>query len=161
MHGQGLRRVRLTLAPDGAMTVDASDMPATPVQPLFALAQRPAPREAIWLHHKTTQREFYDKALAAGQASQPGLFDVLLWNEAGELTEFTRGNLVLVIDGVRQTPPLKCGLLDGVLRRELVDSGVLQERILTRADLTRAERICFINSLRGEIEVRLANEVAL
>jgi para-aminobenzoate synthetase / 4-amino-4-deoxychorismate lyase len=29
----------------------------------------------------------------------PDCFDVLLWNEAGELTEFTNGNIVVELTG--------------------------------------------------------------
>ena len=82
-------------------------------------------------------------------------FDVLLWNDAGELTEFTRGNLVLDIDGQRLTPPVSSGLLDGTLRRELVERGELVERVLTRDDLARAQALWFINSVRGWIPVQL------
>ena len=100
-------------------------------------------------YHKTTRRTFYEQALAA----HPEAFDVLLCNEDGQLTEFTRGNLVLEINGVRYTPPQSCGLLDGTLRRELLESGQLTERILNLDDLKNASRIIFINGLRGEIEL--------
>ncbi len=39
------------------------------------------------------------------------------------------------------------------LRRELLERGNLEERILDITDLSRASRILFINSLRGEIEL--------
>jgi len=153
-----LKRVRLTLAPTGAIEASATDLPAphSPAQPGFALAASPIPRDAIWLYHKTTQRDWYEQAYQQALATQPDIFDVLLWNDEQQLTEFTRGNLVLEIGGVRYTPPLHCGLLDGTLRRELLDSGKLQERVLTRDDLANAERILFINSLRGEIELHMA-----
>jgi len=78
---------------------------------------------------------------------------VLLWNEAGELTEFTIGNLVVEIDGRRWTPPRHCGLLDGVLRRTLLDRGEIHERVLTADDLARATRIWRVSSLREWVEV--------
>ena len=37
--------------------------------------------------------------------------------------------------------------------QDLVDSGALTERVLTRGDLARASTIWFINSLRGWVEV--------
>ncbi len=43
---------------------------------------------------------------------------LILCNERGRLTEFSISNLVLEIDGVRVTPPIECGLLPGVMRRE-------------------------------------------
>ena len=48
------------------------------------------------------------------------VFDVLLWNEDGELTEFTNGNIVLEIDGTLWTPPIDSGLLAGTYRERLI-----------------------------------------
>jgi para-aminobenzoate synthetase/4-amino-4-deoxychorismate lyase len=143
--------VRLDLAQDGTTRAHASPLPETPAHPSFVLAQHPVLRNDLSLYHKTTRRTTYEQAMATAQAAHADIFEVLLWNEDGELTEFTRGNLLLEIDGMRYTPPLSCGLLDGVLRRTLLESGQIQERTLTRNDLERAERILFINSLRGEI----------
>ncbi len=149
-HPTDCWRVRLSLDAAGAIDCNATLFPVQASQRAsFALAATPIPRNALWLYHKTTQRTAYDQALAA----RPSVFDVLLWNEDGELTEFTRGNLIIELDGRRYTPPQHCGLLDGTLRREMLEQGSLHERVLTRADLARASRICFINSLRGEIEV--------
>ena len=44
----------------------------------------------------------------------PGVFDTLLWNRHGELTECTRGNVALLLDGRWVTPALRCGLLGGI-----------------------------------------------
>jgi len=85
-----------------------------------------------------------------------GVFDTLLWNEQGHLTEFTRGNLVVELDGRCLTPPRADGLLPGVLRAELLARGELVEASITAADLARATGLWFINSLRGRLPVRLA-----
>lgn len=156
-HPRGVWRVRLDLAADGAIRCTHTPMPATPADPRFALAAAPVPREAWWLHHKTTRRDAFEQALDAARSHQhqPEIFDVLLHNEQGELTEFTRGNLVLEIAGQRYTPPQDSGLLAGVMRAELLAIGQLQERVLKIDDLANATRILFINSLRGEIEVKL------
>jgi para-aminobenzoate synthetase/4-amino-4-deoxychorismate lyase len=143
--------VRLDLSAEGIIQAQASPLPPTPCPAGFVLAQHPVDRNDPMLYHKTTRRAVYEQALATAQATHTGVFEVLLWNEADELTEFTRGNLVLEIDGTRYTPPLPCGLLNGVLRQELLETGQIQERILTRNDLHCAHRILFINSLRGEI----------
>ena len=81
---------------------------------------------------------------------------MLLWNEEGELTEFTTGNLVLELqDGRKLTPPRDCGLLAGTLRAELLARGEISEQVLTREDLQRAKRLWFINGVRGWVEVQL------
>jgi para-aminobenzoate synthetase/4-amino-4-deoxychorismate lyase len=80
------------------------------------------------------------------------VFDTLLWNERGELTEFTRGNLALRMAGRWLTPALKCGLLPGVERARLLRVGEIVEATLTRDDVARAEGVAFFNSLRGWLE---------
>ena len=78
---------------------------------------------------------------------------MLLYNEEGEFTEFTRGNLVVELDGALWTPPRECGLLAGVLRDECIERGEVRERAIRREDLERADAVWFINSLRGWVPV--------
>lgn len=156
-HPTGLWRVRLELvqAAEPSVHVHIAPFPLTPAHPRIVLAEQPITTTQRWLYHKTSQRQFFETALQTAQQKQADIFDVLLHNERGELTEFTRGNLVVELDGQRYTPPQDSGLLDGVLRRHLIDTGNLQERVLMPVDLARAERLLFINSLRGEIPVAL------
>lgn len=144
------RRVRVRLDRHGGLEADVDPMPAPPARPArFALARRPVDSASLWLYHKTTRRAVYERAAAEA----PEAFDVLLWNERHELTEFTRGNVVLEMDGRALTPARRCGLLDGCLRAELIESGQIEESVLTLDDLARATRVWFVNSLRGRIEV--------
>lgn len=144
------RRVRVRLDRHGGLEADVDPMPAPPARPArFALARRPVDSASLWLYHKTTRRAVYERAAAEA----PEAFDVLLWNERHELTEFTRGNVVLEMDSRALTPARRCGLLDGCLRAELIESGQIEESVLTLDDLARATRVWFVNSLRGRIEV--------
>ncbi|MCL6456550.1 MAG: aminodeoxychorismate synthase component I [Gorillibacterium sp.] len=101
------------------------------------------------LYHKTTLRELYTYHYAKGD----GAYDVLLWNEKEQLTEFTRGNVVLELDGALWTPPLSSGLLAGTFREALLARGEIKEMILNLDDLRRAQAIWFINSVRGLVKV--------
>jgi len=149
----GRHRVRLRLARDGRVAIDGSTMGAADTEPVsVVLASEPIAREDRLLYHKTTQRELYERHLAA----HPGRFDVLLWNREGQLTEFTRGNLIVELDGRLCTPPLDCGLLPGTMRAELLDRGAIEERVIALADLDRATGLWFVNSVRGRLAVRLA-----
>jgi para-aminobenzoate synthetase/4-amino-4-deoxychorismate lyase len=80
---------------------------------------------------------------------------VLLWNEDGELTEFTNGNLVLESGGRRLTPPRGSGLLAGTMRAELLERGEIEERPLTLAHLGGSPRLWLVNSVRGWVPVVL------
>jgi para-aminobenzoate synthetase/4-amino-4-deoxychorismate lyase len=86
---QGRWRVRLLLERQGGISLECFALEPTPEPLLFAIAAAPVDSGDEFLLHKTTLR-------AAYQAHTPpaGSFDTLLWNERGEVTEFTRGNLV-------------------------------------------------------------------
>ena len=81
---------------------------------------------------------------ACGEGVEP-----LLVNERGEITETDIANIVYQLDGQNYTPPTRCGLLPGVLRESLLESGELQERVLLAEDLASIESLYLINDLRG------------
>ncbi|MFN3735908.1 aminodeoxychorismate synthase component I [Hydrogenophaga sp.] len=147
---QGLWRVRLTLRRDGtpAATAVATEPTAGPVSLVLASEAFEA-ADSEFVAHKTTRRAHYDAAL------RPEGFDTVLWNERGELTECTRGNLALCLDGQWLTPAAACGLLPGVGREVALREGRLQEAVLIREHLQRAEALAFLNSLRGWLPATL------
>lgn len=151
-HDGAPRRVRLLVSADGHARVESEPLVELPFGPLrVALALSPVKKSDRFLCHKTTNRKPYE----ARRAELPGAFDVLLWNEEGELTEFTNGNVVVELEGRRLTPPRECGLLAGTLRTVLLRKGEVEERVLTKDDLARASRVWFVNGVRGWVEVFL------
>ena len=150
-YPHGVCRVSLTVNACGDCHANAVPLDALPIERRVRLARSPVSRFDEFLSHKTTRRDVYEQ-----HAPADGEWDTLMWNEEGELTEFTRANLILDIDGRRLTPPQDCGLLNGTLRDELIASGRLQEQVLVAADLKRAQKIWWVNGLRGEVWVRLA-----
>ena len=150
---EGIWRLRLTCDADGRLAHTLTAFTQTPEPALLALADRPVATLGLgaeFLAHKTTRRELYAFTKPADA------FDLILWNEAGELTECSFGNLALQLDGQWLTPPLSAGLLPGVLRAELLALGRIREARLTREDLARAEGVAFFNSLRGWLSARQA-----
>ena len=101
-----------------------------------------------FLYYKTTFRAWYEDILQ-------DYFDVIFFNERDELTEGTRSNIVLQLNGKLYTPPIKCGILNGVYRQYMLDNNLLEEKILYKEDLEKAEKIYCINSVRGMREVEL------
>lgn len=150
-----LRRVRLLLSPLGEVTITCTALQSTPDNWLgasvgaehvkIAIATSSVDSQHEFLRYKTTARAVYDAHISVS----PDAFDILLWNERGEVTEFTRGNVVISLDGKLLTPSLTSGLLPGVLRAELLDQHIISEALVHRDDLARAEAIWFINSVRG------------
>jgi para-aminobenzoate synthetase/4-amino-4-deoxychorismate lyase len=151
-HATGTWRVRLIVDRDGepAVTVSAhEDIAGTRWRVAFANA--PVDPADPFLFNKTTRRTTYE----AARRARPDVDDVLLWNPTRELTESTIANVVIDIDGERCTPPVTCGLLGGVMRSELLDRGEIRERVITRGEVMRAERLWLVNSLRGWIEAEV------
>jgi para-aminobenzoate synthetase/4-amino-4-deoxychorismate lyase len=144
LHPRAAWRVRLKLDRSGRVATECFALEDTPLPVRVALAQAPVDSRDEFLRHKTSHRVAYER-----HAPPAGIFDTLLWNERGEITEFTRGNVMAELDGVRVTPPLERGLLPGVMRAELLARGEVREAVLLRGDLERATGLWFLNSLRG------------
>lgn len=150
--GSGPLRVRLTLDAAGQIAVTTAPLPPNPPAWRVAIAEVRLSSADPWLRHKTTRRALYDRARAA---LPPGVDEAILCNEAGALCEGSITSLFLRRDGRLLTPPLAAGLLPGILREELLDSGEAVEAPLTPAELTTGA-LFMGNSLRGLIPATLA-----
>lgn len=146
-------RIRLELDAAGGLAVACRPFERGARRWRAVLAPTPVSSASALLFHKTTRREIYERALA--QAKSTGADEAILWNERGELTEGSRTNLLLRLDGRWLTPRRECGLLAGVLRARLLERGRVREATLTAADLARAERVLAASSLRGLIRLEL------
>jgi len=145
-HPQGLWRVRLLLDAQGQARAEAFAMEASPAAVRLQLADRPlSEAHGEFVRFKTTRRAHYD----AFTPTQPGVFDTVLWNAEGEITECTRGNVAMLLHGRWVTPPLACGLLPGVGRALALRDGRLSEAVVRVEDLPQVQSWAFLNSLRG------------
>ncbi|KAI95717.1 aminobenzoate synthetase [Rhodomicrobium udaipurense JA643] len=150
----GAHRLRLLLSREGVLTLETGPVPHTPADPVVRFAQSPVSSDDEFLRHKTTNRAVYE----AHAPKNTAIFDTLLFNERGEITEFTRGNVAIMCNGKLVMPPETCGLLPGTLRAELLARGDVAEKLLTRKDIVEASKLVFLNTLRGMISVRLQIE---
>ncbi len=127
------------------------------------------------LFHKTTFRPWYEAT--AEKIKKDKIFDEIFFNEKGELCEGSRSNIILQIGDNLFTPPVKCGLLNGVIRQNILsallkggrknnynkihsDKGIgssprILEKKLYLEDVQKAEKIYCINAIRGIVEVEL------
>lgn len=104
-----------------------------------------------FLYYKTTYRPWYYDSFQRIKNGE--IYDEIFFNEKGELTEGARSNIVLQLNGNLYTPPVQCGLLNGVFRQELLKNNKCTEKILYKKDLEKAEKIFCVNSVRGMVEV--------
>ena len=100
-------KVRLLLSADGRSRCEVAELVPAGIPVRLELANAPVSARDVFLFHKTTNRQLFERM----RASHPKAGSVLLWNEAGEITEALEANVVLDMDGVLVTPPVRCGLL--------------------------------------------------
>jgi para-aminobenzoate synthetase/4-amino-4-deoxychorismate lyase len=151
-HLAGAWRVRVLLRPDGQCTAQEFALADTPMPVTLQLADRPLEEaHGEFVRFKTTRRAHYD----AFTPSDPAVFDTILFNSQGEVTECTRGNIAFLLDGQWVTPPLSCGMLPGVGREVLLAQGHLKEQVVRVEQLPQVQGMAFINSLRGWLDAKL------
>lgn len=155
--GHEHQRVRILLDQAGHLEFESrpferveSDKPLA-----ICLAKQPVDSGNLFLYHKTTQRSVYERSREGCE----GYEDVLLYNERGELTEFTIGNLVVELEGQLVTPPISCGVLPGTFRASLLETAQVMEQVIPVERLSDCTRIFRVNSVRKWQEVELRSEL--
>jgi para-aminobenzoate synthetase/4-amino-4-deoxychorismate lyase len=148
--GATIYRVRIDLAHDGTLHSSWSVLPPLADRVALVWAKERLDGFNPLLRYKTSARSQYDAAIEMAVAQQA--FDALFCNQTGQVCEGGRSN-VFVRDGNRLlTPPVRCGLLPGVLRAELLSRGEASESLLTLSDIkaaSREGRLRVGNALRG------------
>ena len=144
------RRIRLLLARSGAIAIQAGTVPAAVPSMTIAVVPLPVAPGDFRLRHKTSERGFYDAA-----RREAGTDEVVFERLDGRLTEGSFTSLFVARDdGMLVTPSVDDGLLPGVLRADLIESGRAVEVSLTRADLLPG-RVFVGNALRGLVPATL------
>ena len=139
-------RLRISLSKSGEIEVSCQVLAS--LSPTFCQAQlclQTANLQQAFTYFKTTHRPH----LTLGEEER------IYHNVAGELLETSIGNLVLKIAGKLYTPPTRLGILPGIYRQHLLETGQAEEKILTLADLAQAESIYGCNAVRGLYELTL------
>ncbi|AMP01095.1 aminodeoxychorismate synthase, component I [Collimonas arenae] len=149
------QRLRLTLSAGGNCSLESADLGTLEMPVKLLIAQTLTHSDDLFLRHKTTLRQCYDQAWQ--DAAQLGAFDMLFFNREGELTEGGRSSVFVKLDGHWYTPPLRSGLLPGVMRSIVLNDPAWNavERSLGLEDLLAAEQIMVCNALRGTMPATL------
>ena len=145
-------KLRLLASRGGAYCLELSKLPP-PISEPVVCAVLPLPVDpGDWrLRHKSSDRHFYEAALATARGA--GASEALLLRDDGLVTEGSFTSLFVERDGKLLTPPAALGLLPGVLRRALLESGRAVEATLTLDDLGGG--FLLGNALRGLFAGRL------
>jgi para-aminobenzoate synthetase/4-amino-4-deoxychorismate lyase len=155
-------KVRLTLSRSGQINITSAEIAKQkqPVNLYVTLSDVQTDSRDLFLYHKTTNRLFYDRMYR--EAVQKGLADVIFMNERQEITEGAISNVLIEWNGYFVTPPVTCGLLNGVYRSHLIDTlPNIVEQVITENDFRNADGIYICNALRGLRKVTVKNIIRL
>lgn len=142
--------MRVLLGKEGRFEVSFREFDAPKSFKIAVSGEKVCSKEPF-LRHKTTYRPHFEAAFEKIKNGE--IYDEIFFNEKGELTEGARSNIVIEKDGEFFTPPVECGLLNGIFRQELLKSGKCKEKILKMYDLESADAIFCVNSVRGMVKV--------
>ena len=145
-------KLRLVAARSGAFALELADLsPALSLPAPCAVLRLPVDSGDWRLRHKTSDRSFYEAGLKAARAA--GAEEAVFLRDDGLLTEGCFTSLFVERGGQLLTPPARLGLLPGVLRASLLQSGRAQEAELTLDDL--AGGFLIGNAVRGLMPAQL------
>lgn len=139
-------RLRISISKSGDIDLCCQEL--TPLSPAFYQAQLCFQERSLqtpFTYFKTTYRPHLTVAKQ----------EKIYHNENGELLETSIGNLILQIAGKLYTPPVNLGILPGIYRQHLLETGQVEERVLTLKELAQAEAIYGCNAVRGLYKLSL------
>jgi len=140
-------KIRLVLDAEGSINIKKEPIKKSKTPIKIRISERRINSKDKLLYHKTTKRAFYDRERKKGLVK--GYFETIFLNERGQLTEGTISNIFVLKDKRLYTPPVKSGLLPGVLREHFIKEGKAKEKILYLKDLKGADKVYVGNSVRG------------
>ncbi|MEQ8202686.1 MAG: bifunctional anthranilate synthase component I family protein/class IV aminotransferase, partial [Smithellaceae bacterium] len=151
----GRMRLRLLLNAKGEVSLEHRPATAAQAGPQqIILSRHKTDSQDPFLYHKTTLRKLYDSEYR--KCAESGYRDVIFCNEKNEITEGAISNIFIRRNGGCYTPPLRCGLLNGIGRQVMMEKLQAEEKILYWPDLQKADEIILTNSVRGATTVTLA-----
>ena len=140
-------KVRLKLYNKGNFTAEFSLLEKQSETVKICLSPKKVFSEELSLYYKTSIRQIYDMELVKAQKN--GYDEVIFENEKSEITEGSISNIFILQNGIYWTPPVSCGLLNGVYRQKLLKRKIFKEKVFSWLDVVKAEKVFICNSVRG------------
>jgi len=146
------QRLKITLNKFGKLSYQLTEITSIPEEVKVIISKNKIDSQNKFQYFKTTNRELYNREYK--KYSDKGFFDVIYFNECGELAEGAITNIIIYKNDVISTPPLSAGILPGVYRKYLLkNNSMISERKLFKEDLLEADKIVLTNSVRSEVVV--------
>ena len=147
-------KVQLRLYKKGQITTEFFVLEEQLKTVKICLSPQKVSSENISLYYKTSIRQLYDRELIRAQRN--GYDEIIFANEKSEITEGAISNIFILQNGIYWTPPVKCGLLNGIYRQKLLRKKYFKEKVFSWLDVVQAEKVFICNSVRG---IRKVNQI--
>ncbi len=145
---QGRYKVRLLLDKAGNIFIEHKKLGDIPIDYKITISKYRTDSNDAFYYHKTTNRQLYNQELE--KIRKKGFYDVIFLNEKGEITEGSITNTYVKKKGFLYTPPIKCGLLNGIIRQAVLKKNQkIKEKIILTKDLSNADAVYISNSIIG------------
>lgn len=149
-------KLRLTLNKWGYFNIDVEEVFYYKGQVKIKVSNSLVNTQNRFQYFKTTNRNLYDSEYR--KCNSNGYYDVLFFNENGELAEGAISNVIIKKNNFLFTPPLHAGILSGCYRKFLIDNNKIQEKSISRTDLKDADEVFLCNSVRKMIKVDIIDD---
>lgn len=100
---------------------------------------------------------YIENLIEKENAKKIGFDDVIFLNEKGNITETSCANIFIIKNDEIITPKVEDGLLEGIIRAEVIKEFDVNERSITMEEIGNAEEVIVTNSLMGAMSVREIN----
>lgn len=102
---------------------------------------------------------YIENIIEKESAKKLGYDDVIFLNENGYVTETSCANIFIIKNKEIFTPKLEDGLLDGIIRAEIMKEFDVNVKSITIEDLIKSEEVIITNSLMGAMSIRKIDEI--
>ncbi len=148
-------RVRMVVSRTECYAIQASALPLAPNKPVpIIVAAERMDSKNLFLYHKTSYRDFYDAPRKRLQ-NITECFDCIFMNERDEITEGSFTSLFIKRGHKLYTPCLKSGLLPGIFRNHMLETGQANEAVIRLKDIETADAVFVGNAVRGLLPAQL------
>lgn len=102
---------------------------------------------------------YIENLIEKENAKKIGYDDVIFLNEKGYVTETSCANIFIVKNNEIFTPKVEDGLLDGIIRRKIIEKFQVQEKSITLEKLKKSEEVIITNSLMGVMSIKGIDDI--
>lgn len=102
---------------------------------------------------------YIENLIEKENAKKMGYDDVLFLNEKGYVTETSCANIFVVKNNEIFTPKVEDGLLEGIIRRKIIENFKVKERSITLEELKNSDEVIITNSLMGAMSIKKIDDI--